>query len=325
MVSPPPQVNSFGDWAHQAIAKHYKKILSHEAGVLADRDPEELHQMRVGMRRLRSVLLGFVPALVLPEAMTPKQVGRYGRVLGKLRDLDVMDMTFRERYLPQLPAAEMAYLELALKKLAKQREKQLEKVRQFLASDTYGQFKATCHHWLAQPQYQAIASVDIQLILSDLLLPQLSGLLLHPGWWVGYRPKKLSKKEFDKLFATQSPTLHDLRKAAKRSRYTMEIFAPFYGENYGTQLQAIKKVQTIIGLLQDDAVLQEFLEQTLGKAFQQELPTLCEIFHDNRHQTWHHWTKLQHQFLQPEYRHQLHQILCQPGFTPLVAQKSTLN
>ncbi|MEB3224731.1 MAG: CHAD domain-containing protein, partial [Synechococcus sp.] len=53
MVSHGLQGQQFGDWAHQAIAKHYQKILSHETGVLADRDPEELHQMRVGMRRLR--------------------------------------------------------------------------------------------------------------------------------------------------------------------------------------------------------------------------------------------------------------------------------
>ncbi|WP_041443612.1 MULTISPECIES: CHAD domain-containing protein [Cyanophyceae] len=321
----PPQTQSFGNWAHKAIAKHYKKILSHEAGVLADRDPEELHQMRVGMRRLRSVLLGFAPALVLPEALTPKQVGRYGRVLGKLRDVDVITLTFRERYLPQLPTVEVTILEIALKKLAKRRQKQLTKVRKFLNSARYGEFKGATQAWLDQPQYQAIASVDIQLILPDLLLPQLSELLLHPGWWVGYSPKKLSKKQLETLFATDSPILHDLRKAAKRSRYTMEIFAPFYGENYANQLQAIKKVQTLIGLLQDDAVLQAFLEKTLGKTFDQELPTLCQIFHDNRHQTWHQWTKLQHQFLDAEYRYQLHQTLCQPQPRPPVAQKSTSN
>ncbi|BAW95565.1 CHAD domain protein [[Synechococcus] sp. NIES-970] len=325
MVVPLPQVHTFGDWAHQAIAKHYQVILSHEAGVLADRDPEELHQMRVGMRRLRSVLLGLAPALMVPRAIAPQQVGRYGRILGQLRDLDVMGMTLAARYLPQLPAIEVDYLGLALKKLTKQREKQLEKVRQFLASEIYGQFKNTCRHWLEQPQYQAIASVEIHLILPDLLLPQLSALLLHPGWWIGYSPKKLPRKHLDELFATQSPVIHDLRKAAKRSRYTMEIFTPFYGSEYGEALQKIKKAQTLIGLLQDDAVLQAFLEKALGKMFHQELPTLCQIFHDNRHETWHHWTKLQHQFLQPQYRYQLHQTLCQPKSMPLAAQKSMSN
>ncbi|MDY7014654.1 MAG: CHAD domain-containing protein, partial [Cyanobacteriota bacterium] len=54
---------TFGDWARVAIAKHSRKMLEHEADVLKDKDPEELHQMRVGMRRLRSAIAGFSTAL----------------------------------------------------------------------------------------------------------------------------------------------------------------------------------------------------------------------------------------------------------------------
>jgi CHAD domain-containing protein len=50
-----------------AIEKHFKKTIKYEKDVLQDQDPENLHQMRVGMRRLRSAATGFSPALALPK------------------------------------------------------------------------------------------------------------------------------------------------------------------------------------------------------------------------------------------------------------------
>ncbi len=44
--------------AHEAISKHSRRIFKHEAGVIKDRDPEDLHQMRVGMRRIQSAIAG---------------------------------------------------------------------------------------------------------------------------------------------------------------------------------------------------------------------------------------------------------------------------
>jgi CHAD domain-containing protein len=49
--------------AYQAIAKHSRRIFKHQAGVLKDQDPENLHQMRVGMRRLRSAIAEKLPEL----------------------------------------------------------------------------------------------------------------------------------------------------------------------------------------------------------------------------------------------------------------------
>lgn len=320
MPSQQHQAQTFGDWAYLAIAKHYKKILHHEAGVLADLDPEELHQMRVGMRRLRSALVGFSPALNLTENMSQKAVGKCGQILGKLRDLDVMQMTFTETYLPHLSETETKILQVALEKLKKQRQKQLKKVRNFLDSKFYLSVKDEFATWLEQPKYQAIATVEIQLVLADLLLPQLSELLLHEGWWVGYAKRKISVKKLDEIFVTQSEILHDLRKSAKRSRYNMELFQEFYGEDYTAQLHEIKQVQSLIGHFQDDAVLSAFLSQTLGENFAKELPTVAKIFAEHRHKTWQKWTKLQHQFLDSQYRLNLHQTICQPQLNSLVFQ-----
>jgi PAS domain S-box-containing protein len=58
-VSPselPKYMLTMGDCAEQSISKFVRKIALCEAAVLDDTDPEPLHRMRVGMRRLRTVL-----------------------------------------------------------------------------------------------------------------------------------------------------------------------------------------------------------------------------------------------------------------------------
>jgi CHAD domain-containing protein len=49
-------VITIAELAHQAIANHSRQIFKHEAGVILDKDPEDLHQMRVGTRRLQSAI-----------------------------------------------------------------------------------------------------------------------------------------------------------------------------------------------------------------------------------------------------------------------------
>ncbi|MBD1848449.1 CHAD domain-containing protein [Leptolyngbya sp. FACHB-711] len=55
-------------YAHQVIAEQYRRIVKQEKKVLADKNPEALHQMRVGTRRLRTALQVFDGAIELPKA-----------------------------------------------------------------------------------------------------------------------------------------------------------------------------------------------------------------------------------------------------------------
>ncbi|MBM3736229.1 MAG: CHAD domain-containing protein [Acidobacteria bacterium] len=45
--------------------------------------------------------------------------------------------------------------------------------------------------------------------------------------------------------------LHQMRIAAKKLRYTMEIFEPLYGEEFTTALEAVRDLQTALGDLHD--------------------------------------------------------------------------
>ncbi|NER99765.1 MAG: CHAD domain-containing protein, partial [Symploca sp. SIO1B1] len=65
---------TFGHWGYLAVEKHFQKILKHEIEVIKDKDPEELHQMRVGMRRLRTTVTSFEGAISLPKAAQEKKI-----------------------------------------------------------------------------------------------------------------------------------------------------------------------------------------------------------------------------------------------------------
>lgn len=313
MNQPTPETaTTFGDWAYVAIAKHYQKMLKHEPEVLKDKDPEELHQMRVGMRRLRTVLIGFAPALDLPKSVTEKKVGQLARILGELRDLDVLGETLRTEYLPHLPKKERKILTEVFPVVKHQRHKALKQVRKILDQKEYHRLKGGFSKWLEFPSYHAIATFPIDQVLADLLLPQCSQLLLHPGWLVGTQwqngqilPVEDSHPDFMRqILAQQAESLHSLRKEAKRSRYQMELFTQFYGSLYQQYVQDVKQIQTVLGDIQDSFVLVEFLQNLFEDSLDQELPHLEQKIQEIRWEKWQEWQKLQRNFLDFSYRNQ---------------------
>ncbi len=318
---------SLGDWARAAIAKHYQKFCKHEAGVLADRDPEDLHQMRVGMRRLRSALRGFALALDLPKSASEKQVGKLARTLGELRDLDVLSAALSADYLPNLTPQEQKTARPSLQAMQQRRRKAFKTVKRALQTKKYARLKATFADWLEQPQYRPLAQLPLEPVLPDLLVPELSQLLLHPAWLVGAAtegdrpsvPELTDSATIDRLLNEQAEPLHDLRKTAKRVRYQMELFAPCYGEPYQRAVQQVKAIQTVLGEIQDSAVLSEFWAAALGSDWRDRLPTLATQVQATRNQHWQEWQALQRQFLDPDTRHALRAtVLPQPPATPEV-------
>jgi CHAD domain-containing protein len=315
----PQEAKTFGDWAYLAIAKHSRKFKKHEAGVLADKDPEQLHQMRVGMRRLRSAMTGFGLGLDLPKQAGEKNVGKVARILGELRDLDVLLDTLKNKYQPDLPPPEQKQLNKVLSDLQKKRGEALNSVKSTLKGKYYANLEKSLGKWLKQPKYKPIAAVGINHILPDLLLPQISKLFLHPGWLVGVKleegeclmAENLTAEEVENILNNQGTTLHDLRKEAKRSRYQMELFTQFYGDDYQSYLNDIKAIQTILGDLQDTAVLTQFLADIFGKNIEATMPVFSKLRQNSRYQKWQQWRELQYKFLRDLTRQEFRTIVQQ--------------
>ena len=109
------QKSTLGDLAQGAIAKYLKQIVAYEQPVMADTDPENLHQMRVGLRRLRTAVQVFATGLDLPKGGREPNIAVVGRKLGQLRDLDVIGASLRDRYAPDLPDHEQQHLGTVLR------------------------------------------------------------------------------------------------------------------------------------------------------------------------------------------------------------------
>ncbi|AHJ28013.1 CHAD domain-containing protein [Nodularia spumigena CS-584] len=307
-------IKSLKDYAYQAIQQHLKKTVKWEKQVKKDEDPEALHQMRVGMRRLRTAISRFNLVLDLPQPASDKKIGKIARLLGNLRDIDVLKETLVNRYQPHLPQKEQKVLQTAFDALDKQREKALFKTQTTLQSEAYKSLKQALKVWLDKPIYQPLASLPIQQVLPDLLLPEVSNFLLHPGWLVGtavvdsevkictnWQPENIEQE-----LTTQGESIHNLRKQAKRVRYQMELFSDLYGESYAAYVGEVKSIQDILGNMQDSVVMGEWLAEIFKSEIDADLPTLATVLKENRYQFWQQWQPLQERYLQAEHRHNFH-------------------
>ncbi|ASC70650.1 hypothetical protein XM38_015900 [Halomicronema hongdechloris C2206] len=311
---------SLGELAQAAIAKYLKSATQYEKGVLRDTDPENLHQMRVGMRRLRTAMQVFGPSIHLPKAGQEPKLAAIARKLGQLRDLDVIEATLRQQFWPDLPEPEQAVLADVFAYLAQQRQKAFKRVKSLLKGKRYKALKKALKIWVKQPRYEAIAPLAAETALPDLISPLLSKLWLHPGWLVGTestamgrRPRaNLTPEQVDQWVNHHSDALHGLRKQVKRVRYQLKLVDDWYGDALASDLDNFSALQDVLGHLQDSLLLADFLEAAMPQACDR-MPTLFSLLAHSRHHAWTQWQALQQHYLQETHRQTLRLTLLQPG------------
>ncbi|MDJ0797679.1 MAG: CHAD domain-containing protein [Calothrix sp. MO_167.B12] len=319
-VSTEQEIRILGEYASWAIKKHLKKTLKWEEQVKQDKDPEALHQMRVGMRRLRTAISRFDAFINLPKSASDRNIGKIARRLGVLRDIDVLQETLVNIYLPNLPSKEQKHLQVALDTLIKQRKKAVLDVQATLKNQRYKYLIKSLQEWLEAPQYQPLASLKVENVLPDLLLPEVSLFFLHPGWLVGTQvevdkivvPTDCQPAQVEQNLGSEGKIVHDLRKQAKRLRYQMELFTELYGESYKTYIAEVKRIQEILGSIQDSMVLDEWLLDILKSGFKSKLPNLTNLLIENRYQLWREWQSLQIRYLETETKRGFHLTILHP-------------
>jgi CHAD domain-containing protein len=301
---------TLADYIYPAIQKQYVTILTLEADVLADDDLEAVHQMRVSLRRLRSQIQAFGALLDIPKVMGDKPIGRIARVLGKVRDLDVLHDNFKT-YRVDLPDAEQIYVEKVAATIVKRRRKDILKVKLMLEGQEYQYLKLGLNNWLNHPQYLPTAQVASELILPDLLLPGLGQLFLNPGWWFDLDAGFTPEVAFSQLLSSHGTTLHSLRKQAKAIRYLMEMFPDRYPPRYRDYLKDLKQIHQLFGNIQDNVVMDEFIRKVLGKRAATKLPTLYERIDRNNYLNWQKWQPIQSRYRRPETKREFQLLLIQ--------------
>lgn len=101
---------------------------------------------------------------------------------------------------------------------------------------------------------------------------------LDPNAPVGVNARKVLAVRIAELYSYEpavtepawSHELHDMRIAAKRLRYTLELFAPQFGDAGKLQIDRIKQVQEALGVLHDRDVEIEMVGVELSAAMADE-------------------------------------------------------
>jgi CHAD domain-containing protein len=290
---------TLADYIYPAIQKEYVTILTLESKVLADDDIEVIHQMRVSLRRLRSQIQAFGSILDLPTVMGEKQIGKIAKVLGKVRDLDVLKKTCKSREI-NLPDAEKLHIDKVIAIILKRRRKEILKVKLMLNDRDYQYFKLGINNWLNNPQYLPTANVEIGSILPELLLPAIGKLLIDASWWLNLDLDSGVDPELavSQLLLIHGEVFHNFRKQVKATRYLMEIFVDRYPSRYQDYLKDLKQIHQLFGNIQDNLVLDKFVRKVVGKRAPTKLPTLYNRITRSNYLSWHSWQPIQAQYRQ---------------------------
>lgn len=233
-------------------------LQANEAGMIRKLHPEYLHQMRVGLRRLRSALRVFSAAF--PKSAFAPAIGEIRWLasrLGPARDWDVLVT----ETLPPLGAGFAGHggVEKLMQGCEELREKHGDAARRAVESRRYQNVMLGLGAWLtAQPW---MAQIN-ESALNDLALPvgEFAPAVLDR------RHRKLRKRGRH-LASFGFPELHALRIAAKKQRYAAEFFAELYpGKESHSYAKALAAVQDALGRLNDLATAGRLIgESTQGE------------------------------------------------------------
>lgn len=246
--------------ARKTLRFHFSRMLRHESGTIDGTDIEELHDMRVAVRRLRAAVQLFRPYLPKKQAaLLRKDLRRLGRALGPARDCDVM-LANLASYRAGLPAPAQAALAPLVRQWRKQRNRARREMLNFLASKRYRQLKERIG-LLLEPSgpLQAVSdkkngqpahSVPLVAAETPLLLTRRYEQLLTYG---------------PSLHGASIETLHALRIDCKRLRYALEFLRETLPPQAHAAIEDLKQAQDHLGDLHDAYVAGRVLRKLMQK------------------------------------------------------------
>jgi len=226
----------------KVLAFHYARMLRHEAGTREGEDIEELHDMRVATRRMRSAFRVFGPHYK-PRAIRPHVAGlrRTARALGAVRDLDVF-MDKARRYLESLPPERADDLDPLLLAWQDQREQARAEMIAHFDSAKYVDFCRGFRPFLQSPGAGARKGTGFPPV--PRLVRHVVPRLIYTRWAV--------VQAFGPLLESASiEALHALRIECKRLRYALEFFGEVLGEEAKEVIQEVVRLQDHLGDLND--------------------------------------------------------------------------
>ncbi|MCW8884708.1 MAG: CHAD domain-containing protein, partial [Motiliproteus sp.] len=224
-----------------------------EPGTIKDLDSEFLHDYRVSLRRVRSVVALFSKVFNEQDSQRMKaELADLMRRTNRLRDLDVY-LLEKESYFKLLPKHLHSGLEKMFRDFTRERGNQQRKTAKWLASDDYKQAILSVEKFFSQ---QPLSNAP------NAATPALG--LAKSSIWKRYRKVCAIAKEITP--ETPDEQVHDLRIQCKKLRYLMEFFSPLFPKKViKKQIRALKGLQDNLGRFNDFSVQQESLHDYLKR------------------------------------------------------------
>lgn len=237
--------------AARYLRKQIKQLTGQIEGIRKAEDVEYVHRARVASRRLREGLDFFASCFPADSIKAwRKEVRRVGRELGDARDLDVQMEHLRE-VLGQLnDPAYVPGIARLLVRLERNREKLQPRV-----------LEATGHLLASRALHQMLSATKRLLAGGKEIEESPSPALLeHAQTQILARLADLRSHESCLAEPESVERHHQMRIAAKKLRYTMEICRPFYAGRLDPTIAAVKQAQTLLGEIHDCDVWIEQLD-----------------------------------------------------------------
>ncbi len=235
------------DVLRYAAARSVAQVLRHDPGVRLGGDPENVHQLRVGARRLRSDLRTFAPLLEGDRvAQLRAELGWLGTVVGAVRDHDVLAERLGA-HIANLPEADAHGGAQLQHRLEEEADKACGIMLEALRGARYlGLLEALVDFASNLPLRESLGPTgrsNAQIVST-----------------VARRPWRRLASAVDALGPDPSdPELHKVRILAKRCRYAAEAVAPIVGPEASRFAEAVEEVQTVLGDHQDTVVAERWL------------------------------------------------------------------
>lgn len=222
------------------------EIERHDPAVRVGSDPEDLHKLRVAVRRSRAALREARALLGDEQGRALRDELRWlGRQLGPVRDLDVLLARLRTE-VAALEGADALPAQKIVSQLESERQAAQAELSATLDSPRYAELLAALEQIVSEPP---VATSDISL-------------------------KRVARKEFRKLerqldalgAEPSNDELHRARIQAKRLRYATELSAQLLGKDGDRVVTAAKKFQDVVGAHQDAVVAEAKIRGAVRKA-----------------------------------------------------------
>ncbi len=241
-VVPVDPHDTLAEAGRKVLLADFIKMLSHEAGSRAGADIEDVHDMRVATRRMRSAFrllkVYYKPSVV--ESFR-RRLGKIAQALGDIRDLDVM-IDDLKRHQMTLDPDQQAALQDAIDALDQRRAKARRAFVKLVAGRQYAKFIDVFGAFLTTPEMGAKANKSSGVVAYQ--VRHVVPVILHSHL--------AAVRAYDTaLDGADFATLHGLRIEFKRLRYAVSFFTDVLGASVNDFIGELKTIQDHLGRLND--------------------------------------------------------------------------